>query len=70
MAPGGALAVPADITDDDQVAHLVEAATGEYDHIDVLINNAFRVPSMKPLAQTTFSTSGMPSSSVGSVRCA
>lgn len=49
-----ALAVPADITDDDQVANLVKAATAEYDHIDVLINNAFRVPSMKPLAQTTF----------------
>lgn len=49
-----ALAVPADITDDDQVAHLVEVASAEYDHIDVLVNNAFRVPSMKPLAQTTF----------------
>ncbi|MCV7086204.1 SDR family oxidoreductase [Mycolicibacter hiberniae] len=50
-----ALAVPTDITDDDQVAQLVQAATAEFDHIDVLINNAFRVPSMKPLAQTTFS---------------
>lgn len=49
-----ALAVPTDITDDDQAAHLVAAASAEYDHIDVLINNAFRVPSMKPLAQTTF----------------
>jgi len=49
-----ALAVPADITDDDQVAHLVEVASAEFGHIDVLINNAFRVPSMKPLAQTTF----------------
>jgi NADP-dependent 3-hydroxy acid dehydrogenase YdfG len=49
-----ALVVPADITDDEQVARLVEAATAEFDHIDVLINNAFRVPSMKPLAQTSF----------------
>ncbi|WP_428844273.1 SDR family NAD(P)-dependent oxidoreductase, partial [Mycolicibacter sinensis] len=37
-----ALAVPADITDDDQVANLVQVASAEYDHIDVLINNAFR----------------------------
>ena len=49
-----ALVVPADITDDDQVANLVQAASAEFDHIDVLINNAFRVPSMKPLAQTSF----------------
>ena len=26
----------------------------EYGQVDVLINNAFRVPSMKPLAETTF----------------
>lgn len=49
-----ALTVPTDITDDDQVTNLVEAATAEYGRVDVLINNAFRVPSMKPLAQTTF----------------
>lgn len=49
-----ALAVPTDITDDAQVANLVSAATDEFGHIDVVINNAFRVPSMKPLAQTGF----------------
>lgn len=49
-----ALAVPTDITDDAQVTHLVEAALSEYGRVDVLINNAFRVPSMKPFAGTTF----------------
>lgn len=49
-----AVAVTADITDDDQVKHLVESALAAYGRIDVLINNAFRVPSMKPLAATTF----------------
>ena len=43
-----------DITDDAQVDNLVKRATDEYGHIDVVINNAFRVPSMKPLADTTF----------------
>lgn len=50
-----ALTVTTDITDDAQVDNLVAKATQEYGHIDVLINNAFRVPSMKPLADTTFS---------------
>ncbi|MEI7913400.1 MAG: SDR family oxidoreductase [Mycobacteriaceae bacterium] len=50
-----ALTVTTDITDDAQVDNLVVKATQEYGHIDVLINNAFRVPSMKPLADTTFS---------------
>lgn len=49
-----ALAVGTDITDDAEVANLVEAALGAYGRIDVLVNNAFRVPSMKPLAGTTF----------------
>lgn len=51
---GRVLAVPTDITDEAQVTNLVEVALAEYAHVDVLINNAFRVPSMKPLAQTTF----------------
>jgi NAD(P)-dependent dehydrogenase (short-subunit alcohol dehydrogenase family) len=50
-----ALTVTTDITDDEQVDNLVATATREYGQIDVLINNAFRVPSMKPLADTTFS---------------
>lgn len=50
----GALSVATDITDDAQVAHLVESALASYGRIDVLVNNAFRVPSMKSLADTTF----------------
>jgi NAD(P)-dependent dehydrogenase (short-subunit alcohol dehydrogenase family) len=49
-----ALAVSTDITDDEQVANLVTRSLEEYGKVDVLINNAFRVPSMKPLADTTF----------------
>ena len=49
-----ALAVSTDITDDEQVAKLVTRSLEEYGKVDVLINNAFRVPSMKPLADTTF----------------
>jgi NAD(P)-dependent dehydrogenase (short-subunit alcohol dehydrogenase family) len=49
-----ALAVRADITADEEVAYLVETTMGTYGRADVLINNAFRVPSMKPLAGTSF----------------
>ncbi len=49
-----ALAVTTDITDDAQVDTLVRRSMKEYGTVDVLINNAFRVPSMKPLADTTF----------------
>jgi len=49
-----AVAVATDITDDGQVNNLVEASLASYGRVDVLINNAFRVPSMKPLANTTF----------------
>src|SRR3954447_388053 len=49
-----AVAVPTDITDDAQVSNLVDASLEAYGKVDVLINNAFRVPSMKPLAGTTF----------------
>jgi NAD(P)-dependent dehydrogenase (short-subunit alcohol dehydrogenase family) len=52
----GRRAVPVctDITDDEEVKSLVESTLEAYGRIDVLINNAFRVPSMKPLANTTF----------------
>jgi NAD(P)-dependent dehydrogenase (short-subunit alcohol dehydrogenase family) len=49
-----ALTVTTDITDDAQVDNLVARSVEEYGKVDVLINNAFRVPSMKPLADTTF----------------
>ena len=49
-----ALAVTTDITDDAQVDNLVGQSVEAYGKVDVLINNAFRVPSMKPLADTTF----------------
>ena len=49
-----ALAIGTDITDDEQVDNLVKQTLDAYGGVDVLINNAFRVPSMKPLADTTF----------------
>ncbi|CAA0080257.1 (S)-1-Phenylethanol dehydrogenase [Mycolicibacterium vanbaalenii] len=49
-----ALSVGTDITDEAQVGNLVEESMKAYGRVDVLINNAFRVPSMKPLANTTF----------------
>jgi len=49
-----AVAVRADITDDEEVKNLVDNALEAYGKVDVLINNAFRVPSMKPLAGTSF----------------
>jgi NAD(P)-dependent dehydrogenase (short-subunit alcohol dehydrogenase family) len=49
-----AVAVGTDITDDAQVDNLVSESLAAYGRVDVLINNAFRVPSMKPLADTTF----------------
>ena len=39
---------------DEQVDRLVSESLAAYGKVDVLINNAFRVPSMKPLADTTF----------------
>ncbi len=49
-----AVTVGTDITDEAQVDNLVEETLKAYGKVDVLINNAFRVPSMKPLANTTF----------------
>lgn len=49
-----ALAVPTDITDPAQVDNLVDRALQTYSRVDVLINNAFKVPSMKPLANTDY----------------
>src|ERR1700687_3667943 len=49
-----AVSIGTDITDEAQVANLVEEAIQASGKVDVLINNAFRVPSMKPFANTTF----------------
>ena len=49
-----ALSVGTDITQEDQVTNLVAQAQREFGKVDVLINNAFRVPSMRPLANTSF----------------
>lgn len=49
-----ALAVPTDITDDEQVADLVRRGLEAFGRVDALVNNAFRAPSMKPLADTGF----------------
>jgi len=49
-----AVTVGTDITDEAQANHLVEQALEAYGKVDVLINNAFRVPSMKPFANTSF----------------
>ena len=49
-----AVSIGTDITDEAQVNNLVEQTMDAYGRVDVLINNAFRVPSMKPLADTTF----------------
>jgi NAD(P)-dependent dehydrogenase (short-subunit alcohol dehydrogenase family) len=49
-----AVTVGTDITSEDQVKNLVAEAHKAYGKVDVLINNAFRVPSMRPFADTTF----------------
>src|SRR4029078_12627586 len=49
-----AVTVGTDITDDVQVSNLVDETLKAYGKADVLINNAFRVPSMRPLANTSF----------------
>src|SRR5258708_31456495 len=49
-----AASVGTDITDEGQVNNLIEETLEAYGKVDVLINNAFRVPSMRPFANTTF----------------
>jgi NAD(P)-dependent dehydrogenase (short-subunit alcohol dehydrogenase family) len=49
-----AVSVGTDITDEGQVDNLVKQTLDAYGKVDVLINNAFKVPSMKPFANTSF----------------
>ena len=49
-----AVSIGTDITDEAQVNNLVSETLKAYGKVDVLINNAFKVPSMKPFANTTF----------------
>lgn len=49
-----AIAVGTDITDQTQADNLVSESLEAFGKVDVLINNAFRVPSMKPFARTSF----------------
>ncbi|MEJ9080662.1 SDR family oxidoreductase [Gordonia malaquae] len=69
-AGGQALVVPTDITDDAAVDSFVEAVTAEYGAVDALINNAFAMPSMKPLARTDFDqiTSSLDLTVLGTLR--
>lgn len=56
--PGPALAAPADVTDDEQVTGMVEAAITEFGRVDTLVNNAgigllSLVDQAKPLVEVT-----------------
>ncbi|WP_024803714.1 SDR family oxidoreductase [Nocardia sp. BMG51109] len=53
-AGGETLCVPTDITDDDAVRNLVRRTLDTFGRVDALVNNAFAVPSMKPLSRTDF----------------
>ena len=53
-AGGTSLVVHTDITDDDAVDSLVRSVIAEFGRADVVVNNAFALPSMKPLARTDF----------------
>lgn len=49
-----AICVATDITDEASAENLVGESLEAYGRVDVLVNNAFSVPSMKPLARTDF----------------
>src|SRR6478752_3227949 len=49
-----AVTVSTDITDQASAEGLVAASVDAYGKVDVLVNNAFSVPSMKPLARTDY----------------
>ncbi|MGW6378308.1 SDR family oxidoreductase [Rhodococcus sp. NPDC055112] len=49
-----AVTVSTDITDQASAENLIAASVDAYGKVDVLVNNAFSVPSMKPLARTDY----------------
>ncbi|MFD3747751.1 SDR family oxidoreductase [Nocardia sp. NPDC058633] len=51
---GATLSVPTDITDEAAVQNLVARTVDTFGRVDALVNNAFSVPSMKPLDRTDF----------------
>ncbi|GGN81021.1 SDR family oxidoreductase [Nocardia rhizosphaerihabitans] len=53
-AGGATLSVPTDITDEAAVQNLVAKTVETFGRVDALVNNAFSVPSMKPLDRTDF----------------
>ncbi|MFD3508026.1 SDR family oxidoreductase [Nocardia sp. NPDC058666] len=53
-AGGATLSVPTDITDEAAVHNLVARTVDTFGRVDALVNNAFSVPSMKPLDRTDF----------------
>ena len=52
---GDAIAIQADVTDQDAVQALTEQAIGEFGKIDILVNNAFRAYSFDPENRVQFS---------------
>ena len=53
-AGGRAVTVATDITDQASAENLVAESIAAYGKVDTLINNAFSIPSMKPLARTDY----------------
>ncbi|MFD4180238.1 SDR family oxidoreductase [Rhodococcus sp. NPDC058514] len=49
-----AVTVSTDITDQASAENLIAASVEAYGRVDVLVNNAFSIPSMKPLARTDY----------------
>lgn len=48
-----AVPVPTDITDQDSAGRLAEAALAAFGHVDTLVNNAFAIPPLASLADTS-----------------
>jgi NAD(P)-dependent dehydrogenase (short-subunit alcohol dehydrogenase family) len=49
---GRAVVVPTDIVEERSCEGLLARATGEFGHVDALVNNAFRMPPLRPLTGT------------------